>query len=128
MTNPQGYWYSKEHEWIKLEGNKGKIGITDYAAHKLGDITFVDLPAAGKSVKQFEILLSLESVKAASDIYSPVTGKVIAVNTELENAPELINQSPFEKGWLAELEAADPSEVKNLMDAAAYTKYIEGLE
>jgi glycine cleavage system H protein len=128
MNVKDGYFYSKEHEWVKIEGNKAKVGISDYAQHKLGDITYVDLPSAGKTVKQLEILTGIESVKAASDIYSPMTGKVIAVNKALENAPELVNSSPFEDGWIAELEISNPSETANLMNAAAYKTFLAGLE
>lgn len=128
MNVKDGYFYSKEHEWVKIEGNKAKVGISDYAQHKLGDITYVDLPAVGKSVKQLEVLTGIESVKAASDIYSPMTGKVTAVNSALENAPELVNKSAYEEGWIAELEITNPSETSNLMDSAAYKTYLSGLE
>jgi glycine cleavage system H protein len=128
MNVKEGYFYSKEHEWVKIDGNKAKVGISDYAQHKLGDITYVDLPAIGKAVKQLEILTGIESVKAASDIYSPMTGKVTAVNKALENAPELVNASPFEDGWIAELEISNPAETANLMNAAAYKTFLSGLE
>jgi glycine cleavage system H protein len=128
MNIPAGYFFSKEHEWVKIEGASAKVGISDYAQHKLGDITFVELPSLGKAVRQFDVLTGIESVKAASDIYSPVTGKVKSVNNELDSAPELVNSSPYEKGWIAELDISDPSETKNLMDAAAYAAYVKGLE
>ncbi len=128
MNVKDGYFYSKEHEWVKIDGNKAKVGISDYAQHKLGDITYVDLPPVGKAVKQLEILTGIESVKAASDIYSPMTGKVIAVNKALENAPELVNASPFEDGWIAQLEISNPAETANLMNAAAYKTFLSGLE
>lgn len=128
MEVKQGCYYTKEHEWVLIEGNKAKVGITDYAQHKLGDVTFVDKPQIGKTVKQFEVLTGIESVKAASDVYAPLSGKIIAFNSALENSPELINKSPYEDGYIAELEISDPSEIKNLMDADAYKKYLEGLE
>ena len=128
MNVKDGYFYSKEHEWVKIEGNKAKAGISDYAQHKLGDITYVDLPVAGKLVKQFEVMTGIESVKAASDIYAPMTGKVVAVNSKLENAPELVNKSPYEEGWIVELELSNPSETSNLMNAAAYKTFLSGLE
>ncbi|MEI7542574.1 MAG: glycine cleavage system protein GcvH [bacterium] len=128
MNVKEGYFYSKEHEWVKIDGNKAKVGISDYAQHKLGDITYVDLPSIGKVVKQLEILTGIESVKAASDIYAPISGKVIAINTALENAPELVNKSPFEEGWIAELEISNPSETANLMNATAYKTFLAGLE
>jgi len=128
MNVAEGYFYTKEHEWVKIEGKKAKIGITDYAQHKLGDITFCEPPENGFNVKQFGVITGIESVKAASDIYSPVSGKVVSFNSELEDNPGLINSSPFEKGWIAELEIADASETKNLLDAAAYRQYLAGLE
>lgn len=128
MEIKEGYFYSKEHEWVKIEGNTAKVGITDYAQHKLGDITFVDLPKTGKEVKQFALLTGIESVKAASDIFSPLTGKVTAVNSALESSPELVNKSPFEEGWLAQISVTNPSETSNLMDAAAYKAYLDSLE
>jgi glycine cleavage system H protein len=128
MEIKEGYFYSKEHEWVKIEGNTAKVGISDYAQHKLGDITFVDLPKTGKEVKQFALLTGIESVKAASDIFSPVSGKVTAVNSALEGAPEMVNKSPFEDGWIARLDITNPSETSNLMDAAAYKVYLDSLE
>ncbi len=128
MNIKEGYYYTKEHEWVKIEGAKAKAGISDYAQHKLGDITFIDLPAKGKEVKQFEILSGIESVKAASDIFAPISGKVEAANAALEGAPELVNKSPYEQGWIAELSVKDAGETKNLMDAKAYAAYVAGLE
>lgn len=128
MNIKEGYFYTKEHEWVKIEGAKAKVGISDYAQHKLGDITFIDLPAKGKEVKQFAILSGIESVKAASDIFAPISGKVEAANAALEGAPDLVNKSPYEQGWIAELSVADAGETKNLMDAKAYGEYVKGLE
>lgn len=120
-------YFTKEHEWIKVEGASGKVGISDHAAHELGDITFVELPKIGKSVKQFEVLAAIESVKAASDIFSPVTGKVTAVNVDLDAAPELVNESAEEKAWMAEIEIADAAELKNLMTQDQYNEYLKTL-
>lgn len=128
MNVKEGYFYSKEHEWVKLDGNKAKVGISDYAQHKLGDITYVDLPSIGKAVKQFEVLTGIESVKAASDIYAPLSGKVVAVNKALENSPELVNKSALDDGWIVELEISNPSETSALMDASKYKAYLSGLE
>lgn len=128
MNVKEGYFFTKEHEWVKIDGKKAKIGISDYAQHKLGDITYVEPAAAGKSVKQAEVLTGIESVKAASDIYAPISGKVIAANAALDGAPELVNKEPYDAGWIAEIEVANASETSALMDAAAYTKYISGLE
>lgn len=121
-------YYTKEHEWVIVEGTKGTVGISEHAAHELGDITFVELPQVGKSVKQFDTLAGIESVKAASDIYAPVSGKVAEVNGELENAPELVNESAEEKGWICKLDGVDAAELGALMDAAAYAEYLKGLE
>ncbi len=128
MKVADGLLYTKEHEWVKIEGNKAKVGITDYAQHKLGDITFVEPPESGFEVKAGSPFTGIESVKAASDIYSPISGRIVSFNKELENSPELINSSPYEKGWIVEINVKDPSEASALMDAAAYKKYIEGLE
>ncbi len=121
------YFFSKEHEWVKISGTTATVGISDHAAHELGDITFVELPQVGKTVKQFDTLAAIESVKAASDIYAPVSGKVIAVNETLENAPEVVNESAEESGWICVLEISDPAEVKNLMNRASYDEYLATL-
>ena len=121
-------YFSKEHEWVRVEENTGSVGITRFAADQLGDVTFVELPRAGKEVKQFEGLCGIESVKAASDIYSPVSGKVVAVNEALDATPELVNESPEEGAWLAKIELADATELKNLMTREEYDEYVRGLE
>lgn len=124
MNIKQDYFYTKEHEWANLNGNIARVGITDYAQHKLGDITYVELPAVGKKVKQGEVLNGVESVKAASDVYSPLSGEVVKVNTALENDPGLINRSPYEDGWIAEIKISDENEIKNLMTANDYMKFL----
>ncbi len=116
-------YYTKEHEWVKVEGNVATVGISAYAANHLGDITFVELPAKGKTVKQFEVLCAIESVKAASDIYAPVSGTVVSVNEELNGRPEIVNESPEDAAWMATLRITDPSEVGNLMDPDQYDEY-----
>jgi glycine cleavage system H protein len=121
------HFFSKEHEWVKISGTTATVGISDHAAHELGDITFVELPQVGKKVKQFDTLAAIESVKAASDIYAPVSGKVITVNETLENTPEVVNESAEESGWICVLEISDPSEVKNLMNRAQYDEYLKSL-
>ncbi|HOT44529.1 MAG TPA: glycine cleavage system protein GcvH [Spirochaetota bacterium] len=128
ITILEGYLYTKEHEWVRIEGPKAKIGISDYAQQKLGDITYIDPTEPGKKVKQFEFLTGVESVKAASDIYAPLSGTITAFNTDLDDAPELVNKACYTDGWIAEIEVADPGETKNLMDAAAYKNYTAGLE
>jgi glycine cleavage system H protein len=121
------HFFTKEHEWVKISGTTATVGISDHAAHELGDITFVELPQVGKTVKQFDTLAAIESVKAASDIYAPVSGKVITVNETLENTPEVVNESAEESGWICVLEVSDPSEVKNLMNRAQYDEYLKSL-
>lgn len=128
ITVLDGYFYTKEHEWAKVEGNRARVGISDYAQQKLGDITYVDPTPDGKAVKQFDFLTGIESVKAASDIYAPLSGTIRAFNNALDDAPELINQSCYGDGWIAEIELADPAETKNLMTAAQYREYAGGLE
>lgn len=120
--------YTKEHEWILIEGNKGKVGITYYAQAHLGDITYVELPSEGKEVKQFETLAEVESVKAASDIYAPMSGKVVQVNNNLELSPESVNKSPYGDGWVAVIEIKDESEKGDLMDSKKYKEYLKTLE
>jgi glycine cleavage system H protein len=121
------YYFSKEHEWVKVEGNAGTVGISDHAAHELGDITFVELPKIGARVKQFGLLGSIESVKAASDIYAPVSGSVIAVNDALDTTPELVNESAEEGAWMAEIEISDLAELKNLMTKPQYEEFLKTL-
>jgi glycine cleavage system H protein len=121
------YYFTKEHEWLRLDGNTGIVGITEYAVEQLGDITFVELPRLGREVKQSEALCAIESVKAASDIYAPVSGMVIAVNEQVENGPEIVNQSPEEEGWLVRIELIDPGELKSLMTREQYQEYLGGL-
>jgi glycine cleavage system H protein len=121
------FFFSKEHEWVKVEGGTGKVGISEHAAHELGDVTFVELPKEGTVVKQFGILGSIESVKAASDIYAPVSGRVIAVNGVLDATPELVNESAEEGAWMAEIEIADAAELQNLMTKEQYDEFLKTL-
>lgn len=116
--------YTKEHEWVSVEEGIATIGITDYAQSSLGDITFIELPSVDDEAEQFGEIVSVESVKAASDIFSPISGKVIEVNSELETDPSLINKSPYEKGWLAKIEISDKEELSNLMIADEYTNFL----
>jgi len=120
-------FFTKEHEWVEVEGTTATVGISGHAAHELGDITFVELPQIGKVVKQFETVAGIESVKAASDIYAPVSGKVIKVNQALENQPELVNESAEAAGWICQLEVSNLAELSALMDGTAYTEYLKGL-
>ena len=117
-----GLKYTKTHEWVKLIGTKAKIGITDHAQEELTDIVFVELPTVGKEVKKGEELCVVESVKSVSEVYAPISGKIVAVNTKLDDSPEIINSSPYDNGWLVELEIKDIAEVNTLLDAATYKK------
>ena len=115
----QGLYYSESHEWVKVEGNVAIIGITDFAQHAMGDLSYVDMPEVDDELEKGEEFGAVESVKAASDLYSPVSGTVIEINEELEDAPELLNQDAF-ANWIIKVEMSDPSELEALMDAAAY--------
>ena len=123
----KNYFYTKEHEWIAIDGKAATIGISDYAQSALGDITYIELPRPGKEARQFEQIASVESVKAASDIFAPMSGKIIEVNHGLEVHPELINQSCYKEGWIAKIELTNPTEKSNLMDASGYEKFVSGL-
>ncbi|MBI3584639.1 MAG: glycine cleavage system protein GcvH [Nitrospinae bacterium] len=125
MDFPDGLLYTKEHEWVKVENGKAKIGITDYAQHELGDIVFVELPEVGSGVVAMEPFGVVESVKTVSDLYSPVSGEIVGVNSELEAAPEVVNTSPYDKGWMVEVAMSDKNELKELLSADEYTKYVE---
>jgi glycine cleavage system H protein len=121
---PENYRYTKEHEWVLLEGDQGTVGITFHAQQELGDIVFVELPKIGTQVEAGKNFAVVESVKAASEMYSPVTGEVVAANDELTNKPELVNSEPYTGGWIAKIKLASPDDVKSLMSAAEYTAYI----
>ena len=114
--------YTKTHEWVKMTGTKAKIGITDHAQGELTDIVFVELPTVGKEIKKGEELCVVESVKSVSEVNAPVSGKVVAVNTKLDDSPEIINSSPYDDGWLVELEVKDITEINILLDATTYKK------
>lgn len=122
MHIPAHLKYTAEHEWVQVEGNKARVGITDFAQSELGDIVFIELPQVGDRVTAGEPFGSIESVKAVSDLYSPVSGTVVEVNEELENNLEWVNESPYEKGWMIVVELADPSELDRLLTAEQYEK------
>ncbi len=124
MNYPKEYRYTKDHEWAHIQGSTVTIGITDHAQSQLGDIVFVDLPAVGRTLKQGEPFGVVESIKAVSDLYAPVTGKVTAANEALKTEPATLNQSPHEKGWLIKIELTDPMSAEKLLDAAAYEKLL----
>ena len=120
-------YFSEDHEWIDVDGNVGTVGITDYAQSQLGDITYVDLPAAGQAVKKGDAPCVVDSVKAASDVYSPVSGTIEAANDALADEPELVNSDAEAAGWLFRVTLSDPAELEALMDRAAYDQYVAGL-
>ena len=117
---PANLRYTKDHEWVKVDGDVATIGVTDYAASQLGDVVFVDLPAVGKAVDQFATFGVVESVKAVSDLYAPVSGEITDVNAELGAKPELVNSDPFGDGWMIRVKVADPGQLTDLLDAAGY--------
>ncbi len=125
MLIPPDLRYTKEHEWIRAEDGVGTVGITDYAQDQLGDIVYVDLPETGKQVSQLAVFGEIESVKAVSELYSPVTGEVIEANQALADKPELINDSPYGDGWIMKVRLPDESEVDKLLTAEQYGEYIE---
>lgn len=126
MTTPKELRYTKEHEWVKTEDGKVRIGITAFAQSELGDIVFVELPEIGSELKANEPFGSVESVKTVSELYAPISGKVIEVNEELNDNPEFVNESPFEKAWMIVLEPSDSNEVETLMSADEYESLING--
>ncbi len=133
---PKGLYYSREHEWVKLKGKLARVGVTDYAQRKLGDVVYVEIPEVGKQVKQMaepktkEMELgAIESIKAVSTIYSPLSGKIKETNAELQKHPELVNKSPYDEGWICILEpSALKTELKNLMNAKEYAEHLKKLE
>jgi len=124
---PQDLRYTRDHEWIRIDGGSGVMGITDYAQHAMGDIVYVELPEVGRQVKAGEDFIVVESVKGANDVFSPVSGKVAEVNEDLDGAPELLNEDPY-ANWLVKLEPSDRKEMDSLLDPAAYAKLVEELE
>lgn len=124
MSVPDGLRYSKEHEWVRVEGDVATVGITHFAQDQLGDVVFVELPGQGSSVRQFASLGVVESVKAASDIYAPVSGEVLERNVKVIEKPELVNQEPYGSGWLVKLRLADSGEVGTLLSPAEYRSHI----
>lgn len=125
--NPRDCRYSKEHEWVRLKGGLATVGITDYAQDQLGDIVYVELPPIGEILTQFEPFGVVESVKAASDLYAPLSGEVLEVNEELSDHPEFVNQNPYDRGWMIKIEPSDTSELDSLLTAEEYEEYLEGL-
>jgi glycine cleavage system H protein len=125
MNVPEDLKYTKEHEWCRLKGNRAVIGITDHAQDQLGDIVYVELPEVGDPVKKGESFGVVESTKAVSELFAPVSGKVVEVNDPLSDAPESINEDPYEEGWMIQVELSDPKELESLLDAAGYQKFLQ---
>ncbi len=119
--------FSKDHEWVRSEGGTVVVGVTDYAQHELGDVVYVDLPAAGKELKKGDPAANIESVKAVSDVYAPVSGKITEVNAKLSETPELVNQDPFGEGWIFKMAVTQAAELNELMDLKKYEEYLKGI-
>ena len=127
MEFPEGLKYSKEHEWVLVEGNTATVGITEFAQEELGDIVYVELPEVGEKVVKDDPFGAVESVKAVSDVVAPAGGEVVAINQAVRDTPELVNQDPYGEGWLLRVRLSDPAELDALLDAAAYREYLAGL-
>lgn len=125
---PKDFYYSKDHEWVQIKGDQATVGITDFAQKQLGDVVYVDLPAIKKKLDFHQTIGVIESVKAVSDVYTPISGEVIEVNQELNDSPELINQDPHGKGWIIRLKIKDKKDVEKLMTSVDYEKFLEGIE
>jgi len=119
--------FTKEHEWLRMDGESADVGITEYAQHELGDVVYVELPAAGKELKKGDPAANIESVKAVSDVFSPLTGTIIAVNAKLNSNPELVNQEPYGEGFLFKMKIKQPDELKELLDQKKYEEYLQGI-
>lgn len=125
MNIPEDLKYTEQHEWVRVEENRATIGITDFAQKELGDIVYVEAPEVDGEVEKSDAIGVVESTKAVSDIYAPVSGTIVEVNEELEDAPETINEDPYERGWICTIELSDPSELEGLMDAKEYEKLLK---
>jgi glycine cleavage system H protein len=125
MADPADLRYTRDHEWVKVEGDQGTVGITDYAQKQLGDVVYVELPDKGRTLKEHETFGTVESVKAVSELFSPVAGEVTETNGALVQSPESINTDPYGKAWMIKVRLADPGAVAALMDAAAYRAFVE---
>jgi glycine cleavage system H protein len=125
VSIPKDFRYTEEHEWVKVEGANVRVGITDFAQHELGDIVFVELPEVGDEIKADEPFGSVESVKTVSELYAPISGKIVEINEDLNDNPEFVNESPYEKAWMIVIEPSDSSEVEKLMTAEQYENLIK---
>ena len=124
MNFPENLKYTKEHEWVSMEGDVATIGVTEFAQSELGDIVFVEIETEGETLDQNEVFGTIEAVKTVSDLFMPISGEIVAINSDLEDAPESVNESPYENGWMVKIKAYDLSEVDGLMDANAYKSLI----
>ena len=125
---PDDFYYTKDHEWIKVKANEATVGITDFAQKQLGDVVYVEVPEVGTQLEFHQSLGVIESVKAVSDVYSPISGEVVELNAELNDSPELVNQDPHGKGWIIRMKIKDEKELQKLMSAAEYEEFLEGIE
>lgn len=125
---PDAYHYSKDHEWVKIEGDQATVGITDFAQKQLGDVVYVELPEVGDKLEYHQSIGVIESVKAVSDVYSPVSGEITEVNNKLNDNPEILNEDPHSGGWILKMNVDDNSQLEKLMSASDYEKFLEGLE
>lgn len=124
MNFPDNLKYTKEHEWLRVENDTAVVGVTDYAQSELGDIVYIEFPEVGKSFSQNDSIGTIEAVKTVADLYAPVSGELLEVNNELTDNPELVNQDPYEKGWMLKIKIGDPSEIDTLMDSSAYKEHV----
>ena len=124
MNFPENLKYTKEHEWVSMDGDVATIGVTEFAQSELGDIVFVEIETEGETLDQNEVFGTIEAVKTVSDLFMPISGEIVAINTDLEDAHESVNESPYENGWMIKIKASDLSEVDGLMDATAYKSLI----
>ena len=124
MNFPENLKYTKEHEWVSMDGDVATIGVTEFAQSELGDIVFVEIGTEGETLDQNEVFGTIEAVKTVSDLFMPISGEIVAINTDLEDAPESVNESPYENGWMIKIKASDLSEVDGLMDATVYKSLI----
>lgn len=125
---PQDLYYTRDHEWVRVEGEVATVGITDFAQKQLGDVVYIELPALGTQLEVHQTIGAIESVKAVSDVFSPVSGEVIAVNEKLNDSPEIVNQDPYGEGWIIKLKMKNKDDLNQLMTSSEYEKYVESLE
>ena len=125
---PQDFYYTKDHEWVQVKGDQALVGITEFAQKQLGDVVYIELPAVGTQLAVHQTIGSIESVKAVSEVFSPISGEVADVNSELNNSPELVNQDPHGKGWILRLKVKNKADVNSLMKSTEYEKFLEGIE